>query len=67
MHALRQLVRMPVGAVALAGLATALTACGSATVSGNTGLRYHGTGSHRAQWRRGRGHSRGLPDRGRDG
>jgi hypothetical protein len=37
MHALRQLVRMPVGAVALAGLATALTACGSATVSGGTG------------------------------
>ena len=37
MHALRQLVGMPVSAVVLASTAAALTACGSATVSGNTG------------------------------
>jgi hypothetical protein len=45
MHALRQLVRMPVGAVAVAGLATALTACGSATVPGSTGSGTTGPGA----------------------
>jgi Protein of unknown function (DUF4232) len=45
MHALRQLVRLPVGAVVLAGTAAALTACGSAAVSGNTGPGSTGSSS----------------------